>query len=77
MKHKSKKTLGILCIAAAICLFAGAKPVDAASDMVQPEHLVIGGEQVTEDHLSGSGWSYDPQYNRLTLRDYVYEGEGF
>ena len=39
-------------------------------------NLWVGGIEVTGDHLSGTGWRFDPWTNTLTLDGYSYEGSG-
>lgn len=39
--------------------------------------LRIGGERVTSDNTHGTGWSYNPTVNTLTLNGYSYSGKGW
>lgn len=39
--------------------------------------LSIGGEKVTTDNTYGTGWSYNPTANTLTLNGYSYSGKGW
>ena len=39
--------------------------------------LRIGGERVTSDNTHGTGWSYNPTANTLTLNGYSYSGKGW
>lgn len=46
---------------------------NAASDY----GLIIGGKRVTSDNTHGTGWSYNPTANTLTLKGYSYSGKGW
>ncbi|MBQ3335606.1 MAG: carbohydrate-binding domain-containing protein [Eubacteriaceae bacterium] len=41
-----------------------------------PLNLWVGDDQVTGDHLSGTGWRFDPWTNTLTLENFTYSGGG-
>ena len=39
--------------------------------------LYIDGELVTDEHMSGNGWTYDVGQTKLTLNNYSYKGPGY
>ena len=43
---------------------------------VQTYPIWVGGQQLSEDNLSGEGWSYDAENAVLTLNNYEYSGKG-
>ncbi|MBQ8107219.1 MAG: hypothetical protein IJ129_00545, partial [Ruminococcus sp.] len=44
---------------------------------VQTYPIWVGGQQLSENNLSGEGWSYDPDLSVLTLDNYEYSGTGY
>ena len=48
-----------------------------AEPVVQTYPIWVGGEQLSENNLSGEGWSYDVDTNVLTLNNYEYSGAGY
>ena len=76
MKHTSKKWLGLLLALVLLCslLPVSALAEEAGETPEEPQeptayNLWIGGVQVTDETLSGAGWSYDPASKTLTLTD--------
>lgn len=69
MKHKPEiKYLSlILGLVMLLALVPSVGITASASDSYQ---LWVGGEEITADKLSGTGWSYDAENNTLTLSDY-------
>ena len=39
-------------------------------------NILLGGEEITDENLSGNGWSFDPDGYILSLTDYNYSGSG-
>ena len=63
-----KKSLrrSILLSLVLVCLMI---PVMAQKAEVADYNIWVGTERVTDDHLSGDGWSFDPDSKTLTLKD--------
>ena len=40
-------------------------------------NIWLGGEEITDENLSGAGWSFDPNGCILSLTDYNYSGSGY
>ena len=45
--------------------------------VAQTYPIWVGGQQLSENNLSGEGWSYDPDLSVLTLDNYEYSGTGY
>ena len=54
--------------------FAARLTEDGKAKLIALYPLWVGGEQVTEESASGTGWSYDVNTRTLTLDNYTYEG---
>ena len=75
MKYKTRtKVLSLLLsLALMLSLLPGVSMTARAADAFT---LWVGGTQVTDSNLSGTGWSYDASTSTLTLNNYSYEGPG-
>ena len=82
MKHTSKKWLGLLLALVLLCSLLpvsalAEEPGETPEEPQEPTayNLWIGGVQVTDETLSGEGWSYDAASKTLTLTDANITGE--
>ena len=76
MKHMRRKWLGLLLALVLVCSLLpvsalAEEPGETPAEPQEPTayNLWIGGVQVTDETLSGAGWSYDPASKTLTLTD--------
>ena len=67
MWNTGRKLLGVLL---ALVMVVGLIPGMALAASITEYHLWIGNTQVTSNNLSGTGWSYSPTDNKLTLNNY-------
>lgn len=75
-KSTIKRKIGVCLMALAMIVTmipSWSVTANAASDY----GLSIGGEKVTSDNTYGTGWSYNPTANTLTLNGYSYSGKGW
>ena len=63
-------------MAAGFLIAAGVVTAQTAYADTDGYNLWVGDSQVTSNHRSGAGWSFDPGSNTLTLNGFTYSGSG-